>query len=100
MFPRDAVDCCEKRVHSTEYMETRDLGTYDFYFDMADDLEKLGVEFSLTVAHGDGVIVLSNVQQAAVARHMLAAQTKTFRDRFSPSPDQGNADEDSMDPEI
>lgn len=58
------------------------LGTYDYYFDIADQLEELGVEFSFAVKHETGIVVFSNVEQAGVARKMMQAQDKTFRDRF------------------
>lgn len=65
-------------------------GTYDFYFDICDKLEELGVEFSVTVAHETGIVVLSNVEKPLLASKMLAAQDKTFRERFnSGNPDSG-----------
>lgn len=64
------------------------VGTMDFYFDMADDLEDLGVDFSLTVRNGDSVTVLSNVNSVGVARVLLRAQEKMFRERVNPNQDQ------------
>lgn len=58
------------------------LGTFDHYFDIADKFEDLGVEFSFAVKHGSSVVVFSNVEQAGVARKMMQAQDKTFRERF------------------
>lgn len=59
---------------------------------MADQLEEMGAEFSLTVKHvnGNGVLVISNVQDAAVARGMVAGLVKSFNERFSPNPDEGH----------
>lgn len=64
-------------------------GTYDYYFDMADQLEEMGVEFSLTVKHvgGEALLVVSNVQREDVARGMVAGLVKSFKERFNPSPD-------------
>lgn len=65
-------------------------GTYDFYFDIADKLEGLGVDFSFAVKHGKDIVVFSNVEQPLVARKMLQAQDKTFGERFNPNPDLGH----------
>jgi hypothetical protein len=80
-------------------MAERTVGTYDFYFDMADKLEALGTEFSLVVKQGDGCIVLSNVQSSDVARNMLRAQDNMYRDRFNPNPDAEYEDQDGEDDE-
>lgn len=58
------------------------LGTYDFYFDICDQLEELGVEFSFSVKGEAGVVVFSNVEDPVLARRMVQAQDKTFRERF------------------
>lgn len=58
------------------------LGTYDHYFDIADKFDEIGAEFSFAVKHGNSVIVFSNVEEAGVARRMVQAQDKTFRERF------------------
>lgn len=85
-------------------MEKPTVGTFDFYFDMADALERLGVDFTLSVLHpaGGGIMVLTNVSDVPMARHMLAATSKTLRERVNgleepedgqdedPSPDQGD----------
>ncbi len=64
------------------------IGTYDHYFEIADQLEKLGIEFSFAVKHDTGIVVFSNVEVPGVARRMMEAQDKTFRERFDPDTGQ------------
>ncbi len=72
-------------------------GTYDFYFDTADQLEALGDKFVILVRRGDSVVALSNVQDATVAGHMERGLSKLFRERFE---DPSSSQEDSEGPAL
>lgn len=65
-------------------MAPKIVGTYDFYFDMADKLQELGAEFSFAVRPdgADGVVVFSNVEDSKVALAMVRSQDVMFRERF------------------
>jgi hypothetical protein len=61
------------------------LGSYDFYFDIADKLESLGCPFALSVLHPqtNNIVLLSNVQDEELARKMIISLDRTFNERFS-----------------
>lgn len=61
------------------------VGTYDFYFDIADKLEEIGAEFTLAIhpVGSEGVVVFSNVENPRVAREMVRSQDSMFRERFN-----------------
>lgn len=73
------------RPYNPRQMPQPSVGTYDFYFDIADELEELGAEFTLAIhpVGSDGVVVFSNVENARVAREMVRSQDTMFRERFN-----------------
>lgn len=73
------------------------LGSLDFFFDKADELEKLGTEFCLMVKHPQdkSVVILCNVKDKELGVAMTGALARAIRDKFSGEPEDEDPSPDS-----
>lgn len=62
------------------------IGTADFYYQAAEDLDKLGVEFAILVREkaSKSTVVLHNVDDVETANSMFRNLQESFDSRFGP----------------